>query len=87
MPCVGVPRVKQQSSEAQRRSPEGERQSPSSEDEREEKESSAEIRNADDYKEIFQPKSAICRQLFFFFSVHTEHCWLILGSATRVFSV
>uniref|UniRef100_A0A8C8M0J7 Katanin p80 WD40 repeat-containing subunit B1 n=1 Tax=Oncorhynchus tshawytscha TaxID=74940 RepID=A0A8C8M0J7_ONCTS len=50
-------RVKQ-SSESDRRSPEGERRSPSSEDE---KESSAEIRNPEDYKEIFQPKSAICR--------------------------
>uniref|UniRef100_A0A673W0M2 Katanin p80 WD40 repeat-containing subunit B1 n=1 Tax=Salmo trutta TaxID=8032 RepID=A0A673W0M2_SALTR len=48
-------RVKQ-SSESDRRSPEGERRSPSSEDE---KESSAEIRNPEDYKEIFQPKSAI----------------------------
>ncbi|XP_071013504.1 katanin p80 WD40 repeat-containing subunit B1-like isoform X1 [Oncorhynchus clarkii lewisi] len=50
-------RVKQ-SSESDRRSPEGERRSPSSEDE---KESSAEIRNPEDYKEIFQPKSAISR--------------------------
>ncbi|XP_067088398.1 katanin p80 WD40 repeat-containing subunit B1-like isoform X2 [Osmerus mordax] len=57
MTTCNTQRVKQQSSEAQRRSPEGERQSPSSEDEREEKESSAEIRNADDYKEIFQPKT------------------------------
>uniref|UniRef100_A0A8C8GFI8 Katanin p80 WD40 repeat-containing subunit B1 n=1 Tax=Oncorhynchus tshawytscha TaxID=74940 RepID=A0A8C8GFI8_ONCTS len=46
-------RVKQ-SSESERRSPEGEMRSPSSEDE---KESSAEIRNPEDYKEIFQPKS------------------------------
>ncbi|KAM4602550.1 katanin p80 WD40 repeat-containing subunit B1 isoform 2-T2 [Polymixia lowei] len=53
-------RVKQ-SSEADRRSPEGERRSPSSEDEREEKESTAEIRNAEDYKEIFQPRNAISR--------------------------
>uniref|UniRef100_A0A8K9UIV0 Katanin p80 WD40 repeat-containing subunit B1 n=1 Tax=Oncorhynchus mykiss TaxID=8022 RepID=A0A8K9UIV0_ONCMY len=50
-------RVKQ-SSESERRSPEGEMRSPSSEDE---KESSAEIRNPEDYKEIFQPKSAISR--------------------------
>uniref|UniRef100_A0A8K9WRH2 Katanin p80 WD40 repeat-containing subunit B1 n=1 Tax=Oncorhynchus mykiss TaxID=8022 RepID=A0A8K9WRH2_ONCMY len=59
-------RVKQ-SSESERRSPEGEMRSPSSEDE---KESSAEIRNPEDYKEIFQPKSAICRlilHLTFFF--------------------
>ncbi|KAF7667822.1 hypothetical protein LDENG_00045500 [Lucifuga dentata] len=49
------------SSDAERRSPEGERRSPSSEDEKDEKESSAEIRNADDYKEIFQPKKAISR--------------------------
>uniref|UniRef100_A0A4W5M8T4 Katanin p80 WD40 repeat-containing subunit B1 n=1 Tax=Hucho hucho TaxID=62062 RepID=A0A4W5M8T4_9TELE len=34
------------------------RRSPSSEDE---KESSAEIRNPEDYKDFFQPKSAICR--------------------------
>ncbi|XP_061103168.1 katanin p80 WD40 repeat-containing subunit B1 isoform X2 [Conger conger] len=53
-------RVKQ-NSEADRRSPEGERRSPSSEDERDEKESTAEIRNAEDYKEIFQPKNAISR--------------------------
>ncbi|KAJ8417887.1 hypothetical protein AAFF_G00227300 [Aldrovandia affinis] len=53
-------RVKQ-NSESDRRSPEGERRSPSSEDERDEKESTAEIRNAEDYKEIFQPKSAISR--------------------------
>ncbi|KAI1889958.1 hypothetical protein AGOR_G00168270 [Albula goreensis] len=53
-------RVKQ-NSESDRRSPEGERRSPSSEDERDEKESSAEIRNAEDYKEIFQPKNAISR--------------------------
>uniref|UniRef100_A0A4W5M9R2 Katanin p80 WD40 repeat-containing subunit B1 n=1 Tax=Hucho hucho TaxID=62062 RepID=A0A4W5M9R2_9TELE len=50
-------RVKQ-SSESDRRSPEGERRSPSSEDE---KESSAEIRNPEDYKDFFQPKSAISR--------------------------
>lgn len=48
------------SSEADRRSPEGERRSPS-EDEAEEKLSSAEIHNAEDYKEIFQPKNAISR--------------------------
>uniref|UniRef100_A0A667XBH5 Katanin p80 WD40 repeat-containing subunit B1 n=1 Tax=Myripristis murdjan TaxID=586833 RepID=A0A667XBH5_9TELE len=53
-------RVKQ-SSEAHRRSPEGERRSPSSEDEKDERESTAEIRNAEDYKEIFQPKNAISR--------------------------
>ena len=53
--------------------------SPSSEDE---KESSAEIRNPEDYKEIFQPKSAICRlilHLTFFFAFYsvftlTEEC-------------
>ncbi|KPP80003.1 katanin p80 WD40 repeat-containing subunit B1-like [Scleropages formosus] len=53
-------RVKQ-NAESERRSPEGERRSPSSEDEREEKESTAEIHNAEDYKEIFQPKNAISR--------------------------
>uniref|UniRef100_A0A4W6CUC3 Katanin p80 WD40 repeat-containing subunit B1 n=1 Tax=Lates calcarifer TaxID=8187 RepID=A0A4W6CUC3_LATCA len=41
-------------------SPEGERRSPS-EDEADEKVSSAEIHNAEDYKEIFQPKNAISR--------------------------
>lgn len=61
MTTCSTQRVKQQSSEADRRSPEGERRSPSSEDERDEKESSAEIRNPEDYKEIFQPKSAISR--------------------------
>uniref|UniRef100_A0A6Q2Y2Y5 Katanin p80 WD40 repeat-containing subunit B1 n=1 Tax=Esox lucius TaxID=8010 RepID=A0A6Q2Y2Y5_ESOLU len=55
-------RVKQ-SSVSERRSPEGERRSPSSEDEKDEKESSAEIRNPEDYKEIFQPKSSICSLL------------------------
>ncbi|XP_051568935.1 katanin p80 WD40 repeat-containing subunit B1-like isoform X2 [Myxocyprinus asiaticus] len=48
-----------QSSEADRSSPEGERRSPSSEDEKEDKESSAEITNPEDYKEIFQPCSII----------------------------
>uniref|UniRef100_A0A671UQM2 Katanin p80 WD40 repeat-containing subunit B1 n=1 Tax=Sparus aurata TaxID=8175 RepID=A0A671UQM2_SPAAU len=52
-------RVKQRS-DTDRRSPEGERRSPS-EDEADEKVSSAEIHNAEDYKEIFQPKNAICR--------------------------
>lgn len=46
-------------SAADRWSPEGERRSPS-EDEAEEKGSSAEIYNAEDYKEIFQPQKAIC---------------------------
>uniref|UniRef100_A0A8C1HH98 Katanin p80 WD40 repeat-containing subunit B1 n=1 Tax=Cyprinus carpio carpio TaxID=630221 RepID=A0A8C1HH98_CYPCA len=41
--------------------PEGERRSPSSEDEKEDKESSAEITNPEDYKEIFQPHSVISR--------------------------
>uniref|UniRef100_A0A8C1CNX0 Katanin p80 WD40 repeat-containing subunit B1 n=1 Tax=Cyprinus carpio carpio TaxID=630221 RepID=A0A8C1CNX0_CYPCA len=50
-----------QSSEADRRSPEGERRSPSSEDEKEDRESSAEITNPEDYKEIFQPHSVISR--------------------------
>uniref|UniRef100_A0AAY5ECM9 Katanin p80 WD40 repeat-containing subunit B1 n=1 Tax=Electrophorus electricus TaxID=8005 RepID=A0AAY5ECM9_ELEEL len=45
----------------QKRSPEGERRSPSSEEERDEKESSAEITNPDDYREIFQPRNAISR--------------------------
>ncbi|XP_072516093.1 katanin p80 WD40 repeat-containing subunit B1 isoform X2 [Salminus brasiliensis] len=47
--------------EAERRSPEGERRSPSSDDEHDDKESNAEITNPDDYKEIFQPHSAILR--------------------------
>nr|XP_060644193.1 katanin p80 WD40 repeat-containing subunit B1 [Anolis sagrei ordinatus] len=38
---------------------ESERRSPSSEDDREEKESTAEIQNAEDYQEIFQPKNSI----------------------------
>ncbi|XP_068166901.1 katanin p80 WD40 repeat-containing subunit B1 isoform X2 [Antennarius striatus] len=46
--------------DAERRSPEGERRSPS-EDEADEKVSTAEIHNAEDYKEIFQPKKVICR--------------------------
>lgn len=57
--CCDVTRVGQRS-DADRRSPEGERRSPS-EDEADEKVSSAEIHNAEDYKEIFQPKNAICR--------------------------
>uniref|UniRef100_A0A4W4DSS2 Katanin p80 WD40 repeat-containing subunit B1 n=1 Tax=Electrophorus electricus TaxID=8005 RepID=A0A4W4DSS2_ELEEL len=44
-----------------RQNPEGERRSPSSEEERDEKESSAEITNPDDYREIFQPRNAISR--------------------------
>ncbi len=57
--CCDVIRVKQRS-DTDRRSPEGERRSPS-EDEADEKVSSAEIHNPEDYKEIFQPKNAICR--------------------------
>uniref|UniRef100_A0A673I9B0 Katanin p80 WD40 repeat-containing subunit B1 n=1 Tax=Sinocyclocheilus rhinocerous TaxID=307959 RepID=A0A673I9B0_9TELE len=57
--CTG--QEMKQSSEADRRSPEGERRSPSSEDEKEDKESSAEITNPEDYKEIFQPHSVISR--------------------------
>ncbi|XP_037103577.1 katanin p80 WD40 repeat-containing subunit B1 isoform X1 [Syngnathus acus] len=48
------------SAEAERRSPEGERRSPS-EDEADDKASSAQIHNAQDYREIFQPRNAICR--------------------------
>lgn len=59
-----------QSSEADRRSPEGERRSPSSEDEKEDKESSAEITNHEDYKEIFQPRSAICKMHFQSLTIH-----------------
>lgn len=47
-------------SDTDRRSPDGERRS-QSEDEAEDKQPSAEIHNADDYREIFQPKRAICR--------------------------
>lgn len=53
-PPVGlVPphRVKQNS--------ESERRSPSSEDDRDERESRAEIQNAEEYNEIFQPKNSI----------------------------
>lgn len=46
-----LPRVKQNS--------ESERRSPSSEDDRDERESRAEIQNAEDYNEIFQPKNSI----------------------------
>ncbi|KAM9408336.1 katanin p80 WD40 repeat-containing subunit B1-like [Pholidichthys leucotaenia] len=52
-------RVKQRS-DTERRSSEGERRSPSKE-EGDEKVSSTEIHNADDYKEIFQPRNAISR--------------------------
>lgn len=40
---------------------ESERRSPSSEDDRDERESRAEIQNAEDYNEIFQPKNSISR--------------------------
>lgn len=59
-----------QSSEADRRSPEGERRSPSSEDEKEDKESSAEITNHEDFKEIFQPRSVICKTDFQCITMH-----------------
>lgn len=52
-----------------RRSPEGERRSPS-EDEAEEKVVKAEIHHAEDYKEIFQPKNAICRWTT---TLHSSH--------------
>uniref|UniRef100_A0A6I8N762 Katanin p80 WD40 repeat-containing subunit B1 n=1 Tax=Ornithorhynchus anatinus TaxID=9258 RepID=A0A6I8N762_ORNAN len=51
--CNKPQRVKQNS--------ESERRSPSSEDDRDERESKAEIQNAEDYKEIFQPKNSISR--------------------------
>lgn len=38
---------------------ESERRSPSSEDDRDERESRAEIQNAEEYNEIFQPKNSI----------------------------
>ncbi|KAK1891829.1 Katanin p80 WD40 repeat-containing subunit B1 [Dissostichus eleginoides] len=57
--CSASQRVKQRS-EAERQSPEGERRS-QSDDEADEKLSSAEIHNAEDFKEIFQPKCAISR--------------------------
>uniref|UniRef100_A0A3P9NTB6 Katanin p80 WD40 repeat-containing subunit B1 n=1 Tax=Poecilia reticulata TaxID=8081 RepID=A0A3P9NTB6_POERE len=47
-------------SDTDRRSPDGERRS-QSEDEAEDKQPSAEIHNADDFREIFQPKHAISR--------------------------
>lgn len=42
---------------------ESERRSPSSEDDRDERESRAEIQNAEDYNEIFQPKNSISEAL------------------------
>lgn len=61
-PRLGLsrPRVKHNS--------ESERRSPSSEDDREERESTAEIQNLEDYKEIFQPKNSI--------SELGEHSWV-----------
>uniref|UniRef100_A0A4W3HCB1 Katanin p80 WD40 repeat-containing subunit B1 n=1 Tax=Callorhinchus milii TaxID=7868 RepID=A0A4W3HCB1_CALMI len=41
--------------------PESEQRSPSGEEDKDDKESTAEIRNPEEYKEIFQPKSAIAR--------------------------
>lgn len=56
LPLLGrPPRVKQNS--------ESERRSPSSEDDRDERESRAEIQNAEDYNEIFQPKNSISEAL------------------------
>lgn len=56
---------------------ESERHSPSSEDDRDEKESKAEIQNQEDYKEIFQPKNAICQyQRFLCF-------WVVFGFEIR----
>ena len=56
LPLLGRPsRVKQNS--------ESERRSPSSEDDRDERESRAEIQNAEDYNEIFQPKNSISEAL------------------------
>lgn len=57
---------------------ESERHSPSSEDDRDEKESKAEIQNQEDYKEIFQPKNAICQYqgLWCF--------WVVFGFEIRV---
>lgn len=43
---------------------ESERRSPSSEDDRDERESRAEIQNAEDYNEIFQPKNSISEAIF-----------------------
>lgn len=40
-------------------SSESERRSPSSDDDKDDKESTAEIQNPEDYKEIFQPKNSI----------------------------
>lgn len=51
--CSKPQRVKQNS--------ESERRSPSSEDDRDERESRAEIQNAEEYNEIFQPKNSISR--------------------------
>uniref|UniRef100_A0A2K5ING4 Katanin p80 WD40 repeat-containing subunit B1 n=1 Tax=Colobus angolensis palliatus TaxID=336983 RepID=A0A2K5ING4_COLAP len=51
--CSKPQRVKQNS--------ESERRSPSNEDDRDERESRAEIQNAEDYNEIFQPKNSISR--------------------------
>ncbi|XP_043959392.1 katanin p80 WD40 repeat-containing subunit B1 isoform X1 [Gambusia affinis] len=56
--CGSHSRMKR--SDTDRRSPDGERRS-QSEDEAEDKQPSAEIHNADDYREIFQPKRAISR--------------------------
>ncbi|KAF7485275.1 katanin p80 WD40 repeat-containing subunit B1 [Marmota monax] len=44
-----------------KRNSESERRSPSSEDDRDERESRAEIQNAEEYTEIFQPKNSISR--------------------------
>lgn len=56
--CLSSLRVKHNS--------ESERRSPSSEDDKEERESTAEIQNLEDYKEIFQPKSSISELDFTF---------------------
>lgn len=68
--CFDIVSVKQRA-DTDRPSPDGERRSPS-EDEADEKTSSAEIHNAEDHKEIFQPKNHICMlNRFFFLSLPT----------------
>lgn len=61
-----TPRVKQNS--------ESERRSPSSEDDRDERESRAEIQNAEDYNEIFQPKNSISEAWLPPLRVHVPTC-------------
>lgn len=78
--CFDIVSVKQRA-DTDRPSPDGERRSPS-EDEADEKTSSAEIHNAEDHKEIFQPKNHICMLNRFFFFLCRRYFGLTVRLST-----